>query len=132
MIGAVTLPPGAPWRGRSWASIKDRLPAVVSRPPAYHACMSGLLGSTGAAAKVMRDDRHFVWNYWVFLGDKAINGLGWVLHDGTEKRTTEAQGQEVLGRLYASRPDGCAWTPDDIVAWAEVCADYVDAYRRKW
>ncbi len=131
MLGAVTLQPG-PWKARTWVKTRDMLPSPLSRAPVYHGRLSSVLVSEVSAAKVMRDRRQSHWQNWVWLSPKAIAGLGWVLHDGTEKRTSEEQARAVLNSLIETVPAGQEWTPDDIVAWAEFCSDYVDAYRRKW
>ena len=132
MLGAITLPKSAPWRKRPWAGTVGMIPPLASRAPTYHARLSVVYQDDAAAARVMRDLRQDHWGAWTWLSDRAIRGLGWVLHDGTERRTTETEAYAVLDQLLASRPAGQDWTPDDVVAWAEFCSEYVDAYRKKW
>lgn len=132
LIGAVTLPPDAPWKKRTWAKTVEMLPPMLTgRAPVVHARLSVTLQSDAHAFRVMRDLYQDHWTPWVWLSEKAIEGLGWVIHDGTEKKTSEDQARAALVELLDSKPAGQEWRPSDIASWAEFCADYVAAYRKK-
>lgn len=132
LIGAVTLPHDSPARGRSWGSVLVRAPKFGERARGYHDRFSNILGSDVHAARILRDYDDPHWLNWRWLSPKAIKGLGWVLHDGRENRTSEGEARIALDYLMEHTPSMEVWTPDDIIAWAELCFDYVAAYRRKW
>lgn len=127
LIGAVTAPKHAPCRSRSWTQVRQALPGSAWNARAFHRRMASLLNER-AASQVMKDHWNSAWGHEAWLSPKAIEGLGWVLHDGTEP-TTEEEAYRVLDSIMGLLPEHQAWTPSDVVFWAEICADYVAAYR---
>lgn len=132
--GSISAPADAPCRSWPWAAVANA--TKTSAPPALMHQLQRILGTVyfRRFLAAMRD-RLPTQDNWVPLTPKSGIGLAWVVGPECDDvggmlalavidRLTAEQGQHWLGPELVD-----AWTPDSLVAWAEVCADYVEARR---